>query len=511
MPIPFAPDQSNGGTTVTLGDDQVSSANPIGFTFNFFGNNYSQFYISSNGFISFDASAPNGCCQGQLLPDPATPNNLIALSWEDLYPPAGGTIRYYTVGSAPYRKCVVEYKDIMHYPSPGADPVTEQAILYETTNFIEIHTTSMPGNPGGFWAGHTEGIENSDGTFALWVPGRNSDATWTAYNDAWLFMPPQTYIYNWSPSVTLDDATISNPMATPTATTTYTVTVTNALTSCSTSDTVTVNLTTTPLAGSVTPDLTDFCGSGSAVLDVSGYTPGATIQWGQSPTSGGPYTDIPGATSDNYTTPSINSTTYYAVTATCANSTVSTEATVQVDLAPNPPVGIDGFNCGPGHVVIGATGSGNGQLNWYYSPSGYNYLGSGSPFTTPFINQTTTFYVEEGGPPVAPLSAGYNGYNTYYYNGNMFDVTATNDIYITGFDVNMSSFYSADFEVYYKIGTYQRIRTNGSELDIPWNSTGCAGIRRWCTNTASVTVVSPCCCRSNHWPLYYVWILLFLS
>ncbi|HYV92237.1 MAG TPA: GEVED domain-containing protein, partial [Chitinophagales bacterium] len=450
--IPFAPDLTNGGTTVTLGDDQVSSAADLGFTFNFYGNDYTQFYISSNGFLSFDPNAANGCCQGQLLPDPFTPNNLIAFSWEDLYPPAaGGVIRYYTVGTAPYRKCVLEFKDVMHYPYPGADPVTIQTILYETTNWIEIHTTSMPGNPNGFWSGHTEGIENSDGTLALTVPGRNSDNTWTASDDAWRFAPLQ-YTYSWEPSATLDDATIANPIATPVATTTYTVTVTNASSSCSTTATVTVSLTTTPVAGTVTPDLTDFCGSGTAELDVTGYTPGSTLQWGESLTSGGPYNDIPAATSDNYTTPLLNTTTYYVVTATCTDSSTSAEATVQVDVAPNPPIAIDGFNCGPGHVVIGATASGNGELNWYYSQNGNNYLGSGSPFTTPYINQTTTFYVEEGGPPAQPLSTAYNGY--YTSNGNMFDITALSDVFITGFDVNMQTFYTSDFEIYYKTGTY---------------------------------------------------------
>src|SRR5207247_1578724 len=116
----------------------------------------------------------------------------------------------------------------------------------------------------------------------------------------------------------------------------------------------------------------------------------------------------------SYTTPSLTSTTYYAVTATCANSATSSEGAVQVDVAPNPPIAIDGFNCGPGHVVIGATGSGIGDLNWYYSQNGSNYLGSGSPFTTPYINQTTTFYVEEGAVAAQPLSTSYSGYNSYY-------------------------------------------------------------------------------------------------
>src|SRR5262245_60192278 len=151
-------------------------------------------------------------------------------------------------------------------------------MLYETTNIIEIHITTMPGNPNGYWAPHTEGIENSDGTQGLAVPGRNADATWTASNDAWRFAPQQLE-YSWSPSGTLDNSAVVNPIATPNSTTTYSVTVTDANTLCTTDATVTVSLVTTPAGGTVTPDISEFCGEGSTSLSVVDYTPGATLQW----------------------------------------------------------------------------------------------------------------------------------------------------------------------------------------------------------------------------------------
>src|SRR4030095_973084 len=92
-------------------------------------------------------------------------------------------------------------------------------------------------------------------------------------------------------------------------------------------------------------------------------------------------------------------------------------------------------------------------------------LGTGSPFTTPFINQTTTFYVEEGAPPASPLTTTYGGGVYYSYSGDMFDITALKDIYITGFDANLSNNYTSDFEIYYKNGSYQ-----GSEY-LPQNWT----------------------------------------
>jgi hypothetical protein len=469
--IDYAPNINNGGTSVPLTDESYSGALPIGFTFNFYGNSYSQFYISANGWLSFDQPFTAGCCQGQFLPDPNAPNNLIGFPWEDFNPGLGGTIKYWVSGDAPFRKLVVEFKDIQHYYS--GDPETVQAMLYETTNIIEIHITTMPGDPLNYWAPHTEGIENADGTMGLAVPGRNANATWTASNDAWRFAPQQLE-YSWTPTSTLDNPNVLNPIATPNATTTYTATVTDANTLCATTATVTVNLVTTPVAGNITPDVSEFCSEGSALLSLVDYTPGATLQWQESSTQGGPYTDIPGATNADYTTPSVTDNVYYVAEASCASSSTSPEASLIIDVAPVSPIAIDGGNCGPGSVILGADGTGQGLLNWFYDASGTNFLGSGSPFTSPFINQTTTFYVSEGAPPASPLTTALTGY-TNYTGGNMFDITALNDVYITGFDINMSNLYTSDFEVYYKPGTFsgsESVPTNWTLLGTATNIVG---------------------------------------
>jgi len=52
------------GTPVTLSNNQVSAVLPIGFNFWFYGNAYTDFYISSNGFIGFSPGMSNGCCTG---------------------------------------------------------------------------------------------------------------------------------------------------------------------------------------------------------------------------------------------------------------------------------------------------------------------------------------------------------------------------------------------------------------------------------------------------------------
>ena len=171
------------GTPLTLSDDQVSGILPIGFSFTFFGNTYTDLYVSSNGFITFSAGMPSGCCSGQLIPNTATVNNEIAFAWDDMYPPGYGSIEYFTTGTAPNQMWVLNFYDIP-FCCNSTPSVKTQVILYESTNIIEIHTEYANGvNPG------TMGIENMDGTVAYAVTGRNSSAWPSLVNDYVAFVP----------------------------------------------------------------------------------------------------------------------------------------------------------------------------------------------------------------------------------------------------------------------------------------------------------------------------------
>ncbi|WP_264787947.1 T9SS type A sorting domain-containing protein [Aureispira anguillae] len=212
---PFAPISITSGTNVSLGDDALSGSLPIGFSFNFWGTNYSNFFISSNGFITFNSGSSSGCCSGQNLPSTTAPNNLIAFAWEDLDPGNGGqpnlnVIRYQTVGSAPNRILVMEFFNVDHYSS--GNNVTTQVHLIEATNSIEIHTTTQP-DPTGT---HTMGIEDATGSNAAVVTGRNA-STWTASNDGVVFTPNtvgaiSNYTYAWD-STNANSNTISGSIS----------------------------------------------------------------------------------------------------------------------------------------------------------------------------------------------------------------------------------------------------------------------------------------------------------
>jgi len=148
------------GTYLGLGDDQLSSAIGIGFTFNFYGRNYSNAYVSSNGFLTFGAGESNGCCTGA-IDSPWSPNNLIAGWWEDLDPTDGGSIRYQTRGQAGSREFVVGFYKIQHWPFWY--PVTFEMILHEGSNHIEFQW-AVGHSDGGI---HTVGIENANGSIGL--------------------------------------------------------------------------------------------------------------------------------------------------------------------------------------------------------------------------------------------------------------------------------------------------------------------------------------------------------
>ena len=165
-------DISASGTAISLSDDEVSSAIPLGFTFDYFGTNYSSVYVSSNGFLTVLPGQSSGCCSGQPIPTPGSPDGVIAGWWDDLYPP-DGAIYYQTLGSAPNRLFIVQFSAVPHCCGSN-DPVTMQWKLFEGTNVIEVHYQAAPADN----SPHTAGIENADGSAgAQWYYGMVALAT----------------------------------------------------------------------------------------------------------------------------------------------------------------------------------------------------------------------------------------------------------------------------------------------------------------------------------------------
>ncbi|MES2800792.1 MAG: HYR domain-containing protein [Bacteroidota bacterium] len=259
--IPFAPIAS-AGTSVILFDDQLSSTLPIGFNFDFYCNTYTDFRISSNGYITFDAiTGANGCCQGGIIPTNDGINNLIAFSWNDLYPPGAGSITYETVGVSPNRQLLVNFNGIPHCCG-GAPPYnTGQIILYESSNNIEIHSTEVS-DDGSI---HTQGIENEDGTIGVFTPGLNATNGLLA-NQAYRFVNSglEPYLLSWQEPLGIEIG-ITNPITvTPVTNTTYFAVLSDVSGTCI-SDTLSIDVLSITDALAPVPDililsdLTDEC------------------------------------------------------------------------------------------------------------------------------------------------------------------------------------------------------------------------------------------------------------
>ena len=186
-PIPYVA-QTNTGTQLFMSDDSQQGPFPIGFNFCFFGTTYTQFYVGSNGWISFSPGQPT-TFSSQLIPtfSALVPKNCIMGPWQDWHPGLGGQIRYQTSGVAPCRKLTVSWIGVPMFSCTG-NQGTFHIVIYESSNNIENYIQNKPACLT--WQGGTavEGIHNLTGTIGIAVPGRNSTA-WVTNNDAWKWTP----------------------------------------------------------------------------------------------------------------------------------------------------------------------------------------------------------------------------------------------------------------------------------------------------------------------------------
>lgn len=185
----------------TLSDDVWSGVHPIGFTFNFYGNDFNEFIIGANGLISFNTFQANQSCPYVLTsvgPFPSTgggsaqaARNSIMGAYTDINPSAPGNvgnIQYQTIGQAPNRMLVVLFRELGAFQCNQSICHNFSIILFESSNVIEIHIGSKP--ICGTWNGGlaVQGTQNADGTVGHITTDRNN-TQWTAYEDGRRFTP----------------------------------------------------------------------------------------------------------------------------------------------------------------------------------------------------------------------------------------------------------------------------------------------------------------------------------
>jgi len=209
--------------------------------------------------------------------------------------------------------------------------------------------------------------------------------------------------YVWSPSTGLfTDAaatiaytgTSASQVYVKTATAgaiTYTLTASNSVNSCGAIASSVVTVMPQPV---INAEPNEICVSGTTVLSASpatGYGTG-TYQWQSSPDGVAPYSNISGANSLTYTTPTISQNAYYSLVLKDGAGS-SCNPVLRTVVVNNPQVlTVNGdTRCGPGIVNLSATGSPGATIKWYAAASGGTPVATGNTYS-PNVSTNTTYY-----------------------------------------------------------------------------------------------------------------------
>ncbi|MFN8397540.1 MAG: right-handed parallel beta-helix repeat-containing protein, partial [Bacteroidia bacterium] len=126
-----------------------------------------------------------------------------------------------------------------------------------------------------------------------------------------------------------------------------------------------------------------------------------------------------------------------------------------INLTPSAPTAPAATLCEGDSTTLVATSTGSNY--WYDAQSGGNLVYSGDSLNTGPLSTNMTYFVEARGVAANSLQTTYANNNSCG-GGNMFDVTAYNEITIDSFDLNMNAG-TVNVDVYYKTGSYAGFET----------------------------------------------------
>jgi hypothetical protein len=177
---------------------------------------------------------------------------------------------------------------------------------------------------------------------------------------------------------------------------------------------------TTPNPGNTVASNNPACYGETINLSLENPTPGTGVsyQWMES-IDGSLYTDIDGATNSTYSFVFTESK-YYQCEVTCLNDPNAVSSTpVFIDFANKILSTTPDTLCGAGQATLSATATTGADIVWYDVPTGGTLLYTGSPFTTPLISDTTSYYVAAETSSPGSTTVGTGTSTTYYlpFNG----------------------------------------------------------------------------------------------
>ena len=423
----------NGGSVVTALtsgtlDDGFWNNRPIGFTFNYFGVNQTQVMIGTNGTIvvgggsSFQYSFTGG------FPNAANPPNTIAACARDLQLASGGgqnlygsgTVRYWTEGTAPTRKFIVQYQNCATWYSTNVNDGRNnvEVVLNETTGIVEIYVieASNPAATTGTYINDTRnkfiGLQNGARTIGATSPNCSTNAQnyWNGVSDqitagngqAWKFVPGASYDFQWSTAGSNINNAQSTGYTTPVLNTpgpvSYTVSATNQSTGCSSSGSVNITVNALPSAPVSAGNVTE-CGNAANQNLVVSVGAGETADWYDVTTSGSVLAS--GANTTSFSVPANTTVTRYAQaknTTTGCTSSSRTGVTFTTKPVPTAPTASAVSYCqgATPSPMTASTPVGSNTQNWYDVSTGGTPL-AGAPTPSTATVTTLTYYVSEVG------------------------------------------------------------------------------------------------------------------
>ena len=189
-PAPFQQLNQNQGTPLNLGDDQISGPINIGFDFTFYGQNFNNAFISSNGVLGFQ-NPINGCCSGYNLANPGNKYGIFVLQ-TDLVNLQTTNPWYTTQGEQGDRRFTVGWYDMPIYYD-GNFRSSFEITLFESNNNILLNYGDLNTN-GRFF---TAGLKGNDGQYELLYSGTN-DTFLENSSYMFSFIPPPPEFPYWN-------------------------------------------------------------------------------------------------------------------------------------------------------------------------------------------------------------------------------------------------------------------------------------------------------------------------
>ncbi|MCK7558328.1 hypothetical protein MKQ70_26330 [Chitinophaga sedimenti] len=233
------------------------------------------------------------------------------------------------------------------------------------------------------------------------MPAVSAGPTICAGNSARLQVinPQAGILYSWFDAVTGGNQLAEDSVffTTPALNATTTYYVQASAGTCASSSRVSITVTVSTTAGTVTlvNNSLTACRGTTVTFSVQNPQPGVTYRWYDALTGG----NLVGTGAD-FTTPSLTGRSSYfveGISATGCNSPSRTTAIANIIDPPTPPAvqAPEVTVCRGNTTVLAVDGEDvNYIYRWYDAPTGGNQVGSGGQFTTPAMNATTTYYVD---------------------------------------------------------------------------------------------------------------------